>query len=493
MKIGLRSLLALAGVWLLGCQPTTYPAPMRGTAYRISADQADPDSEVFIDLYTSLADCQNDPETADELEDCLPYAQRRTAEVHLAFTTRDMTSRQRVPRSLEPGQVRLVQDGQLLSEDNFVLLPHDPVAGGQLFVLLIDGSGSMYDNEGERILKVYDALRQPDVLDSFFPEGEEPNGVVLLQFADRVIGMDGRDPRIIRSRKEYLRVIDENLLLIRRSSGTRLYSSLIYTLENVLQQQNIKDFARSRLSEPVVIMLTDGFNFESSSDACDSNVERLKQTIDRLREFRQGSFPPTVHTVGLGAKNPYLPTTPIDIATRVTASSLCGDAKNSLIDAPRGKTGLEDVGIDHRSLEWLANEGGGRMIVKRKADGLAQAFRDAAAVRYRWYQLRFKTGQSLHHRQRVNLELRLANAQHLTRSSTKVSLLPSAWLDGPPGDVPGGLSEAESWSTPAPSRRIAALYLMLGTLLIGGLNLGPAWFNIRRAWTRRARPRRSDG
>ncbi len=220
MSHGFRYLLAWVVFWLLGCQPTTYPAPIQGTAYRISADEADPDSEVFIDLYTSLADCQNDPETADELKDCLPYAPRRTAEGRLASTTRDMTSRERVPRSLEPDQVRLVQDGQLLSEDNFVLLPHDPVAGGQLFVLLIDGSGSMYDNEGERILKVYDALRQPDVLDSFFPEGEEPNGVVLLQFADRVIGMDGKAPRIIRSRKEYLRVIDENLLLIRRSFVT---------------------------------------------------------------------------------------------------------------------------------------------------------------------------------------------------------------------------------------------------------------------------------
>ena len=493
MSRGFHNGMWLSLLWLFACQATVYPAPVRGTAYRISEDKADPESEVFIDLYTSMEDCQNDPETADEIDACLPYAQKRSAEVHLAFTTRDMTSRERVPRSLEPDQIKLVQDGQLLSEDDFVLLPHDPVAGGQLFVLLIDGSGSMYDNEGERIIKVYQALRQPDVLDAFFPEGEEPNGVVLLQFADQVTGMDGGAPRVIRSRKEYLRVIEENLLLIRPSGKTRLYSSLIYTLEHVLQQRDILNFAQSRMSEPVVILLTDGFNFESSSDACDSNVPKLRSTIDRLREFRQASFPPTVHTVGLGAKNPYLPSTPIDIATRVTESSLCGDYKNALIDAPRGQKGLEDVGIDHRSLEWLANEGGGRMIVKRKADGLAQAFRDAAAVRYRWYQIRFKTGQSLHHRQTVNLELRLGNAQHLTRSSTAVSLYPSAWLDGPPGDVPEGLAASETWARPAPTRRVAALYLLLGTLLLISLSAGPAWFNIRRAWTRRARPRTTDG
>ena len=47
------------------------------------------------------------------------------------------------------------------------LIPHQKAGSAQLFVVLIDGSSSMFENDGEAIKKVYNALMRASVVGSF--------------------------------------------------------------------------------------------------------------------------------------------------------------------------------------------------------------------------------------------------------------------------------------------------------------------------------------
>ena len=51
---------------------------------------------------------------------------------------------------------------------------------------------------------------------------------------------------------------------------------------------------------------------------------------------------------------------------------------------------LENRGIDNVSLEWIAKVGGGQSFVSKDKKGLANAFIQAAALRYKWFELRYK-------------------------------------------------------------------------------------------------------
>ena len=167
-----RCLVWLCAGVLWGCQSDPlledYSTPVPGTAYRIGKDSPNVEKKLVLDVYTTRSECRNDEHTEDEVEYCLPYASRRRAETHLAFNVRDAASMDEVPLSLEPDQLMVEMSGQTVPQSNYELFAHDPVPGGQLFVLLIDGSGSMYANDGERIRKVYDALVHEEVVRTFF-------------------------------------------------------------------------------------------------------------------------------------------------------------------------------------------------------------------------------------------------------------------------------------------------------------------------------------
>jgi hypothetical protein len=492
MRPALRGLVRLLfTLSVLGCQndplsETDYSTPVPGTAYRISKDTPNTDKKLVLDVYTTRSDCRNDTHTEDELAYCLPYASRPRAETHLAFSMRDAASMDEVPLSITADQLTVEMSGQTVPGSNYELFAHDPVPGGQLFVLLIDGSGSMYANDGERIRKVYDALVHEEVIRTFFPPDEE-NRVMLLRFSDQVTGLDGRAPIMLKNKRQYLAELSDHIMT-RGGGKTKMYEAVTHTVERVLRRKDVKDYANSRGTQPVVVLLTDGFNFESSNDACGDNVPRLQRAIDRMRETRDVALPPIINTVGLGQAT-NLGDGDLEIMDRVSKTALCGQYVNKLIDAPGRSGGLEDLGIDDASLRWLAKEGGGKSFVQDTSEGLATVFRETAALRYHWYQLRLKLPGSshLHHRQAVPFRLFLKDHLGAPAAMTSVTLYPSGWTDGPPGDVERG--SEENWARPAPARRIAVTYLLLATCLLLLTHAGAAAFHVRRAWTRRRAPR----
>ena len=161
----------------------------------------------------------------------------------------------------------------------------------------------------------------------------------------------------------------------------------------------------------------------------------------------------------------------------MTPVGLCGKYADYRIDG-----GLEDSGIDHISLAWIAEAGGGISYVKRDSRGLAETFERAARARYRWYEVRYRVPDPFYHRKSFEVKLRL---QNVARAETSFRVFPSPWLDAP-GGVRG---EGERWTTGIPLRSSFGFVLPILGGLVFLFFLGPAFFNARRALFRRARPR----
>ncbi len=473
-------MLALCLLALFGCQSEEYPAPIPGSTYRIDKDVPAKGSELRIDVLTTWSECVN--AKIEELDLCVPQVDRAAGEVRLAFDVRDPVTGSVMYRSLDREQVS-ISHGMRLQED-YEIIPHDPVTGGQLFILLIDGSGSMYDNDGERAKKVYKALLTKSVIRGFFPEDNSKTGVVLLRFSGTdVVGLDGGPPHVVKNAADYQRIIKKHLL-VPTFGYTFLYQSVRYGVTELVSVKEISEFLAVRAAEPTLIVLTDGFNNEAAKDVCGDNVPRLNETLDVIREANRGvgaSARTTVFTVGLGKALPRKrrKETPKDrFKKSITAAELCGKYVDYPIDG-----GLEDHGIDDVSLRWIAEAGNGLSFVRRDPRGLAEVFQKATAARYRWYELRYKVPDSFWHRTSFDVKLRL---QSNARAETTVKIHPSAWMDAPSGYKEKG----ERWTRMTPFRSTVALFMPVFGLLVFLTFVGPAWFNARRAMFRRARPRK---
>ena len=462
------------GLLLAGCQTEPWPAPVEGSTYRITDDRPADGSELRIDLLADRSQCL-DAGIADP-EACVPRVDRAHGEVRLAFLLRDPVSGAPVHRALDAEQIGVSHDGSVI--DDFEIVPHDPVSGGQLFVLLIDSSGSMYENDGERIAKVQEALLSPEVVKSFFPDDRGRTGVVLLRFfGDRRVGLDGGPPTVVTSAAEYRRAIRQHLPT-RQGGYTLLYDAAEYAVTELLTEPAIDEFLALQAAEPTIVLLTDGFHNEAPGETCADNVPRLSDALDVIRRARQGTGASsrfTLYTVGLGV--PYRKgDKPDGFNQAVTPAGLCGPYADYPIDP-----NLEDAGIDHVSLRWLAEAGGGIAFTRRDPRGLAEVFQRAASTRYRWYELRYRVPDSFHHRYAFDVRVSLRG---LARAWSELTILPGAWLDAPTGRRAPG----ERWTSPSPLRETFVLVVpVVGVLLVLG-HLGPAWFNARRAIFRRSRP-----
>lgn len=468
--LGLLGLLDLAG-----CQRGKYPAPIAGTTYRIGEDQPAQGSDVQLDLLTTYADCVE--AKVSDMAACLPRADRSSGELHFSLRLRDPISLIDLYRNLQPDQVTVVHDGREQTEVE--LIPHEPVGAGQLYIIVLDGSGSMFENEGERIRKVYSALMTPSVIDGFYPSESSKTGVLLLRFSDKVVGLDGGPPKILDSPESYKAMIKEHLL---KATGgyTHMYGAVRYSVTDLMDLDAIRTFATITGAEPSIILISDGFNNERAEDVCKDNVPRLQETLDLLRDVRTSlgnSVRPTLYAVGLGVRY-RKEVKPKGLNIPVTEENLCGTYAETRIDGF-----LEEQGIDHISLEWLAEVGGGRSFVRDKAKGLAEVLKSAAAVRYRWYELWYKVPDGFYHRKSFEVGLRLEGS---VRAETKVKVYPNGWIDAPSAVHPDGAR----WHTPTPFRHSFTLLMpALGVLVLLSY-IGPATFNTRRAILRRARPRR---
>ncbi len=458
----------------LGCQEGAYPAPILGTTYRIDKDVPKQGGEVTLDIFTTDAECAN--AKIDDIAACRPQVDRAAGEVRLSFDVRDPGNGQTLYQSVDKNSLSIAHNTS--KQGDFELIPYEPQVGGQLFVLLLDKTLTMHENNNARINKVYSALMRKSVIESFLPSGASKSGVVLLKFnTGDPTGLDGGPPRVITSQADYKKMIQTHLLT--PSGGyTHLYNAVRWSSDELLKMPEIANFIGSANAEPTIVILTDGFNNEEHADTCGTNVPRLQILVDKLRELRRGtgSFKPRVFTVGLG--KPYRRgNKPEGIkAKEVTPASLCGKYVDYVIDR-----GLEFEGIDHVSLEWIAEAGGGIPFTRDDSGGLAEVFKQAAAVRYRWYTIHYRVPDNFWHRQ--SFEVRLTFGE---RASTTVNLHPSAFLDAPTAERSG----AGRWVTPRPLRDSVAV--LIGTLscLVLAAFVGPAAFNARRALFRRMRPRK---
>ncbi|MBN2798493.1 MAG: VWA domain-containing protein [Deltaproteobacteria bacterium] len=474
-------LVGLVALSASGCvDPKKDPLPIEGSTYRISRKSTpvtNEQSQVEIKILTSRDECaQQLGLMGQDLEDCIPRVDRATGETTLSFTLKDSTLGTPVLLPLHQEQVLISHmDRKMQSAGEYELIPRDPLQTGQLFILLIDGSGSMYENDGERAKKVYQALLNKQVVERFFAKSDTArNGVVLLRFSNEVQGLDGGPAQVLTKPAQYKQMVQGHLM--QRSGGyTHLYSAVEYAVTDLLGEPAIREWLQVNMAEPTVVLITDGFNNETAQDVCADNVPRLEHTLDVLRQARgaAGQSRPTLFTVGLGKaiRSRYT----YEKNRKLNGRELCGPHGDRRIN-----NDLENYGIDNVSLTWLAEEGGGSSFVKSRPKGLAEVFQAAAAERYRWYTARYRL-DGFYHRQ--SYFVRISLLAYAVASST-VDIHPSGWLDAPSGEV-----AADQWTRPGSmGRALAFLMPLLGGLLLLSY-LGPAVFNARRAIFRRARKR----
>ena len=179
-------------------------------------------------------------------------------------------------------------------------------------------------------------------------------------------------------------------------------------------------------------------------------------------------------TVGLGRKIRKKVRLPSNFTERVDPKTLCGKFRNVRIDGD-----LENRGIDNVSLEWIAKVGGGQSFVSKSKKGLADAFVQAAALRYKWFELRYKVSPTWL-RETFSTKLQIKT---LASATSEITIYPHAWLDAPNGKLRG-----DGWTDPRQPYNSSVLFMnILSSLLLFSI-LGAAFFNIRRNLMGRLRP-----
>ncbi|RME22362.1 MAG: hypothetical protein D6798_16005 [Deltaproteobacteria bacterium] len=472
--------LTLIVAWSCGGDLT----PIPGTTTRVGKPTVEPGTELELKIFTTEADCvaSVNPEDYDR---CLPHVDRRAGQVRLGFQFRLDSTDFPIPLAEDNLRVihkgRVVQDGPGMSVE---VIPHDPLDAAQLFILVIDASSSMAERNAKgrtRMDRVRMALLTDEVRSAFFPKGGTRTGVVLLTFTSGDPQPVGGKLEILTTPGAFTRKVKNELQV--QSGYTHLYDAVRYATGPLLEVPEIKEFVDINEAAPTVVVLTDGFNNQAASDTCATNADRLERLLEHLRTVRQETedirFRPTVFTVGLG--RPLRPNfkLPDGREPRVRAVDLCGRRfRDSRIDGQ-----LELLGIDNASLEFIADRGGGFSYVRQGVQGLAEAFRSAAAQRYGWFEVRYHVDP---HYLRRSFETRLRLLSY-ANAEASVRIYPSAWLDAPPGR-----SVEDGRIVSQPFRHTATVVMpILGLLVTLGF-IGAVGFNTRRILFGRARrPRRS--
>ena len=359
------------------------------------------------------------------------------------------------------------------------MIPHNPVRVPQLFILLIDGSGSMNETDSDgkkRIDKLYSALMRKTVIGSFYP-GDVKTGVTILRFSKTVMHIDGGEAstaKVLERPKLYKSMVHGYLMNL-PGGYTHLYDAVGYTVKEFLQTPQIDEWISINAAEPTVVALTDGFNNQKGDDTCATNVKRLETTLETINSAQ--NLPvgqrPTLYTIGLGKKvrkNYKLP----ENSMRVSKRDLCGKNANRTINGD-----LERDGIDNVSLEWMAKVGRGESYTRTTSKGLATVFEAAAAMRYEWFQVFYRAPSTVYHRQSFETEIQLAA---FANGRAAIKVYPSDWMDAPSGTFVKG----ERWSTQRPFRHTLVVMMPLLAMLILVAFWAPASFNARRAVFRRA-------
>lgn len=472
------------GAAIGGAGKDTPVEPVPGGTFRISEHIPAEGSQLQIDLFTDERDCNN----ADvDFDRCMPYLDRASGQVRLSM--RFTLSGGPVALPVTREHLAVFHNGFEVgtnADSRVQVIPHDPVDNPQLFILVIDGSGSMLEDDGKalsRIERVRKALKDPAVVGRFLPAGGD-NGVVLLNFSSGDPQPVGANLRVVKGAKHYNKLVEQ---LEPLRGYTHLYNAVRYASGDLLQTPEISQFLAREQAQPVIVVLTDGFNNEKGNDRCSDNARRLSDLLEHLEGARDLATQdpmslPLVYAVGLGDGLPGLDQQIRGVQagkTKVEPQDLCGRYAKRTIDG-----GLEREGIDRVSLEWIARHGGGFAYVSRGSKGLGKAFQDAAATRYRWFELRYQVDPAYLRREFVT-KVRLTA---FSQGESTVAIQPSAWLDPPSGELSTD-PELRGWVEPVPYRRTASVVMSVLGMLVSATFLGAALFNIRRVAAGRRKPR----
>ena len=418
-----------------------------------------------------------------ETLNCTPWFDRKNGEVQLSFSVESNDEILSLP--LEDKHLAIRHNNNVVSNEGNVtagnvakIIPHEPTLGSQLYILIIDGSASMTEKDGtrtSRMEKVRRALMRKDVQEAFFPKGSK-NNLLVFTFTNGDPTPLGGKREFISNKKDYYNLIKDHLKA--QKGYTHLYKAIGYGIDIIETDRKIKKFLTRQEASPTILVLTDGFNNISNEDTCQSNVTPLRELIEKIdnnQNDQKDLFLRTrIFTIGLGRPIKSKPNIPKDNLLNVDATRLCGSAKNKKIDGD-----LETLGIDNVSLEWIAKTAKGESFVKRSSKELASAFKKAAAIRYKWFEVRYKVSPTWV-RQTFTTDFQIKN---FANARSTINIYPHAWLDGPPGK-----ERSDKWTDPKSSRHSAVIFMnIIGGLLFISI-LGAAIFNIRRVLGGRLSP-----
>ncbi|MES2639004.1 MAG: vWA domain-containing protein [Myxococcota bacterium] len=466
---------------LFACGQTDL-VPVPGTTVRVAPPKSSGQGKQALELH--IFHTEEECYAAVKAEDvpfCLPFVDRATGQVRVAYQMRVDGDVWSIPFAEDTLEIyhknqRVTRDGL----KDYKIIPHDPARAEQLFVLMIDATYSMgLDDEGNgvtRLEKVKRALLRPDVVDAFFPSDVQTS-VVPLIFRGGKLPEPLLGKWIIDNKRDYRQIIKDGLA--ETGGFTPLYEAIEFSATTALEVDEVKKKIMLGKQAPTVIVLTDGFNNPLPADTCADNAPRLEKLLKKLDGIRRGEsadvrYVPTVFTVGLGRSAWRGFEVPDNL--NVSPKTICKGLGDQLING-----GVETKGVDNAALSWIARVGGGGSFISRTTDGLADAFKAAAAVRYAWFEARYKV-DPFHLRRSFETKLRLAS---LLRSEGTVWMHPSGWIDAPPG-----IAGPDGWTRAAPFRETTTLLLPLLGLLAALGYVPAAWFNVRRALFSRVARRR---
>lgn len=472
-------ILLVAVLFLAGCGTSWVPVP--GTTTRVGKSSTKKDQDLELRIFTTPADCSGFGITKEEQHLCLPHVDRAAGEVRVSFYFALKGEPYPMPLNDDQKDNLLVshlgtqvKEGQ--GRQAVTVIPHEPEPVKQLFILVIDGSSSMSENN--RMKKVKAALLRDEVIGAFFPS-EVKTGLVLLQFTSGQPRPVGGELEILWNRDQYVGAVRKLKVL---SGFTHLFDAVTYASGPLLKEDVLDAVIDTEEMAVTVVALTDGFNNLKGSDTCRDNADRLTGLLRHLKRVRDGEVDlrrrPTIFTVGLG--KPLRPQFQLPQGSKpeVAPVELCG---KRYVDR-RIDSDLELLGIDNASLRYIADRGGGFTYVSRDKEGLGRAFRSAAAKRYNWFELRYRV-DPFFLRRRFKTGVRLVS---YASAEAEVELHPSAWLDAPPGKV-----GADGWTTETSYLDTFVVVVPTLGLLMAFSFLGAAWFNTRRALFGRTRPPRN--
>ena len=173
--------------------------PIKGTTARIDQyhEAERTESELEMVIMTNEEQCQdvlgtrerarNTGEYDQKMIACLPWIDRGAGEVKVAM--RFELDGNTFPLPIGSDEIQVIQDLEVLELDPPKIaqrvIGHDAIRVKQLFILMIDGSGSMNrvdaGSDLTRMAKVRTALKRKEVKQAFFPD-DVNNHVVIVKF-----------------------------------------------------------------------------------------------------------------------------------------------------------------------------------------------------------------------------------------------------------------------------------------------------------------------